>query len=96
MPNTNSAKKALRQNTKRRLLNRTQRSALKTILKKARSAAEAGQTDEAQKQLSLVYKKLDQAASKRLIHPNKAARLKSRITRLFRKGSAKAAPAAQA
>ena len=94
MPNTNSAKKALRQNTKRRLLNRTQRSTLRTILKKARAAAEAGQSDEAQTQLNLVYKKLDQAAAKRLIHPNKAARLKSRLTLLLRKSSQAAAPAA--
>lgn len=95
MPNTNSAKKAQRQNIKRRALNRTQRSSLKTVLKKVRAAAAAGQKDEAKTQLSLVYKALDQAASKRLIHPNKAARLKSRLTHLFRKSAAQAAaPAA--
>ena len=94
MPNTNSAKKAQRQNLKRRAQNRTQRSTLKTILKKARLAAAAGQKDEATAQLSLAYKTLDQAAAKRLIHPNKAARLKSRLTLLFRKSELKAAPAA--
>lgn len=90
MPNTNSAKKALRQNTKRRLLNRMQRSALKTIVKKVRSSAEAGQAEEAQANLKLAYKKLDQAASKNLIHANKAARLKSRLTLLLRKSTAQA------
>lgn len=96
MPNTTSAKKALRQNTKRRTLNRAQRSELKTILKKARLAAAAGQSDEAKTQLSLAYKTLDRAAAKRLIHPNKAARLKSRLTLLFRKSSGAAAQTAGA
>jgi small subunit ribosomal protein S20 len=92
MPNTQSAKKAQRQNIKRRALNRTQRSALKTVLKKVRTAAAAGA--DAKGQLSLAYKTLDQAAAKRLIHPNKAARLKSRLTLLYRKSEAKgAAPA---
>ncbi|MCC7421935.1 MAG: 30S ribosomal protein S20 [Planctomycetaceae bacterium] len=93
MPNTQSAKKALRQNLKRRALNRTQRSALKTVLKKVRTAAATG--SDAKTQLSLAYKSLDQAAAKRLIHPNKAARLKSRLTLLYRKAESKpAAPAA--
>jgi small subunit ribosomal protein S20 len=81
MPNTTSAKKALRQNTKRRLKNRTQRSALRTAVKKAREAATTG-GEGADEALRLAVKKLDQAAAKHLIHKNAAARTKSRLAKL--------------
>ena len=42
MPNTTSAKKALRQNITRRLQNRSQRTALRTVIKKCRLAAVSG------------------------------------------------------
>lgn len=80
MPNTETAKKALRQNRKRRLQNRTQRSTLRTVVKKAREAAATGGT-EAATTISQAFKKLDQSASKGLIHKNTAARLKSRLAK---------------
>ena len=81
MPNTSSAKKALRQNEKRRLRNRTQRSALRTLLKNVRTAAAAGEKETAETAFRLLVKRLDQAAAKHLIHKNKAARLKSRLSK---------------
>jgi small subunit ribosomal protein S20 len=81
MPNTTSAKKAMKQSAKRRLLNRSQRSALRTVVKKARTAAAAG-GDEAGEAIRLAVKKLDQAAAKHLIHKNAAARTKSRLAKL--------------
>ena len=81
MPNTTSAKKALRQNAKRRLQNRSQRSALRTAVKKARLAVTAG-GEEATEALRLATKRLDQAAAKNLIHKNTAARTKSRLSKL--------------
>ncbi|HID23385.1 MAG TPA: 30S ribosomal protein S20 [Planctomycetaceae bacterium] len=81
MPNTKSAKKALRQNKKRRLRNRSQRSALRTFVKKARLAIQSAGVETAESAVRVAVKKLDQAAAKRLIHPNKAARLKSRLMR---------------
>jgi small subunit ribosomal protein S20 len=81
MPNTTSAKKAMKQSAKRRLQNRSQRSALRTVVKKARTAAVAG-GDEAGEALRLAVKKLDQAAAKHLIHKNTAARTKSRLAKL--------------
>ncbi|MGH7200071.1 MAG: 30S ribosomal protein S20 [Planctomycetaceae bacterium] len=89
MPNTASAKKALRQNAKCRLRNRAQRSALRTTLKKFRLAAAGQDPSAAETAFRLVVKKLDQAAGKGLIHKNKAARTKSRLSRLL---AAKAAP----
>lgn len=88
MPNTTTAKKALRQNHKRRLQNRAQRSALRTYVKKCREAAASGDSAAAEAALRLATKKLDQAADKHLIHKNTAARTKSRLTRLLRKQSA--------
>ena len=85
MPNTPTAKKALRQNEKNRLRNRAQRSALRTAIKKVRLAA-AGTDDAAtQEAYRLVTKKLDQAAAKHLIHKNAAARTKSRLAKLISK-----------
>jgi len=91
MPNSASAKKSLRQNKTRRALNRTQRSTLRTVLKKCRAAAGTPDADAA---FRLAVKKLDQAAAKHLIHPNTAARTKSRLSRVMK--DAKAAPAAAA
>ena len=90
MPNTSSAKKEQRKSAKRRLLNRSQRSALRTAVKKARTAVETGGADVADA-LKLATKKLDQAAAKHLIHKNTAARTKSRLAKLSKKKEAAAA-----
>jgi small subunit ribosomal protein S20 len=101
MPNTESAKRALRKMKRRQERNRGQRSALKTIVKKVRGSAvapagAAPNIEAASTVLQTAIKKLDQAADKHLIHKNKAARLKSRLTRLINKQKAAAAPAAPA
>lgn len=94
MPNTSSAKKALRQNQKRRQLNRSQRSALRTIVKKCREAAAGDDAEAAQNAFRLAVKRLDQAAAKGLIHKNMAARTKSRLSKLVKESfSAPASPA---
>lgn len=85
MPNTPTAKKALRQSEKIRLRNRAQRSALRTAVKKARAAAAGTDEAAALEAYRLVTKKLDQAASKHLIHKNAAARTKSRLAKLLSK-----------
>lgn len=96
MPNTKSAKKAMKQTEKRRLRNRAQRSALRTIVKKARAAAEGTDPQAADAAFRLAVKRLDQAAAKHLIHRNAAARTKSRLARLFRKQKQQATAAAGA
>jgi len=85
MPNTPTAKKALRQNAKNRLLNRSQRSALRTSIKKCRAAAAGTDAAAAEQAFREVTKKLDQAAAKHLIHRNAAARTKSRLSKLISK-----------
>lgn len=84
MPNTAAAKKALRQNAKRRLQNRSQRSALRTALKKARAAVEGSDAAAAIEAVRALTKRLDQAAAKNVIHKNAAARTKSRLARIMK------------
>ncbi|MDA0832894.1 MAG: 30S ribosomal protein S20 [Planctomycetota bacterium] len=90
MPNTKTAKKALKQNNKRRLANRSQRSTLKTLIKNVRELTAEGKVDEATAALRLVSKRLDQAGAKHLYHPNKSARLKSRLAKLVSSAGTKA------
>ncbi len=87
MPNNDNAKKALRQSVKRRLLNRSQRSALRTVLKKVRTLAASGDLEAAESAFRYATKRLDQAAAKHLIHRNTAARTKSRLSKLLRKST---------
>lgn len=84
MPNTANAKKALRQSEARRLRNRTQRSSLRTVIKKFRDAAAGDDAEAAQSAFRLAVKRLDQSAAKGLIHANKAARTKSRLAKLLK------------
>lgn len=80
MPNSPSAKKRLRQNFKRRSHNRSIKSAVRTQIKRVRTAIDAGELDKAQEELRLAQQKLDRAGADRVIHPNQAARFKSRLT----------------
>ncbi len=87
MPNSESAKKALRQSAKRRLRNRSQRSALRTSLKKVRALCASGDIEAAESAFRYATKRLDQAAAKNLIHRNAAARTKSRLSKLLRQSA---------
>ena len=75
MPRIKSANKAMRQARSRTIRNKDQRSALRTAVKRVRTAtgAAAAQAYAAAVQL------LDRAARKGLIHKNNAARHKSRL-----------------
>lgn len=84
MPNTASAKKRLRQNDKRRQLNRTLRSRMRTQLRRVREAVAEGDGEKARTEFRVATKRLDQAASKNLIHKNAAARSKSRLNKLVK------------
>ena len=65
--------------------NRSQRTALRTVLKNCREAAVGDDAEAAQAAFRLAVKRLDQAAAKHLIHKNKAARTKSRLVKLMKK-----------
>ena len=84
MPHTRSAKKNQRKSEKRRLHNRAVKKTLKTYIKRVQSAAEDGTVEQLRQEYNLAAKKLDQAAAKRVIHPNLAARKKSQLAKLLR------------
>ncbi len=92
MPNTKSAKKRLRQSEERRERNRACRSEMRTRIRNVQKAVAAGDAAKADELLKVAVRRLDQFGSRGLIHPNKAARTKSRLTRLVVK--LKKAPAA--
>jgi small subunit ribosomal protein S20 len=79
MPHTESAKKRLRQNEKRRLANKARTTEIKTIRKQVLRALGDGKNDDAQTLYRELTKCLDQAAGQNVIHRNTAARTKARI-----------------
>jgi small subunit ribosomal protein S20 len=85
MPNNRNAAKAMRQASKRRLRNRTARTSLRTVIRKAQEATQSSDATAAEAAFKTAVKRLDQAASKKFIHRNKAARLKSRLSALLKK-----------
>ena len=89
MPNTKSAKKRLRQSLERRTRNRAVKSAVKTQIRKATDIVQAGNAEQTQTEFRLAVKKLDQAASKGVLHRNTAARLKSRLNARLKAAKAK-------
>ena len=78
MTHSKQAAKRVRQTEKRREQNRTILSATKTAVKNVRSAPTK---QEAMALMPTAVKRLDKAARTRVIHPNTAARLKSRLAR---------------
>jgi small subunit ribosomal protein S20 len=79
LPNTKSAAKALRQNEKRRELNRIHRGRARTAVKQARVALAGSDVEMAREAIRQAASMLDRAASRGTIHPRNAARRKSRL-----------------
>jgi small subunit ribosomal protein S20 len=80
MANHKSAIKRIRQNEKRRIHNRIYRTRARTFVKKARTLITQGKNLEAAREATrLAVQDLDKAASRGVIHPNNAARRKSRL-----------------
>ena len=81
MPNSRQAKKRMRQDDKRRLLNRSKASAMKTAIRRVKEAAEAGDKAALEQAVQTAYKRIDKAAKTNVIHANTAARRKSLVAR---------------
>jgi len=84
MPNSASAKKRLRQNQARRLKNRSIKSSVRTAIRKVRTAVDTGDAEASTAAFQVATKQLDQAAAKNVIHANKAARTKSRLSKAIK------------
>ncbi|WPC42503.1 30S ribosomal protein S20 [Clostridium sp. JS66] len=80
MANIKSAKKRIKVIETKTLRNRMIKSALKTAIKKFEVAITSGNAEEAKTTFVSAVKALDMAASKGVVHKNKAARSKSRLS----------------
>ena len=80
MPNHKSAEKRMRQNEKRRVINRGNRTKVRSYIKKLRTALDAGKADEIQSVLPEAISVIDKSVQKGVLHANAAARYKSRLT----------------
>lgn len=78
MPNIESAIKRVRTSEKSKEKNSSQMSAMRTSIKRFEEAVATG-ADDVQDKLKAAVKAIDMAASKGLIHKNKASRDKSRL-----------------
>jgi small subunit ribosomal protein S20 len=79
--NIKSQIKRIQTNEKRRLRNKSVKSSLKTAMRSARDAVEAGDRDAATVQLQHASRQLDKAVSKGVIHQNQAANKKSALAK---------------
>ncbi len=79
MPNTRSARKQVRVTEKSHLRNKTIQSLCKTNITKAERLIFSGELESAQEAAVTAISSLDRAAEKGVIHPNNAARRKSRL-----------------
>lgn len=85
MPVTISAKKKLRQDAKRRKQNSIVKTVLKNTIKSYKRNPNASS-------LSKVFSLLDNAKKKKILHANKVARLKARLSKLLKKKPVAAIP----
>jgi len=81
MANHKSAEKRARQSERRRVMNRQNRSRLRTGIKALRTAVASGRPEEVQSLLPATVSLIDKAIQKGVIHKNTAARYKKRLTR---------------
>ena len=80
MPNHKSAEKRVRQSEKRRVINRGNKSKVRTYIKKLRAALDSGKSEDVQNVLPEVMSVIDKSVQKGVMHKNAAARYKSRLT----------------
>ena len=81
MANNSSARKRVRQNEKHRQSNVTQKSRMRTAIKKVIKAIDNGNAKEATALYGVAQPLIDSLATKGLIHKNKAANLKSKLNK---------------
>jgi small subunit ribosomal protein S20 len=80
MPNHKSAEKRVRQSEKRRAINRSHRTKVRTYIKKLRSALDSGVKQDIDRVLPEAISVIDKSVQKGVLHANAAARYKSRLT----------------
>ncbi len=81
MANSAQARKRARQAEKHRRHNASQRSMVRTYIKRVQKAIEAGDKAKAEEELKAAIPIIDRMGRKGIFHPNKAARHKSRLSK---------------
>lgn len=81
MANHKSAEKRNRQNQRRRAINRSNTTRMRTAIKKLRSLLTSGDAAGATQALTATISQIDRAVTSGVLHKNAAARHKSRLTR---------------
>ena len=89
MPNHKSAEKRMRQNERRRKINRSNRTRVRTAIKNLRSALGTGDAAAINALLPETMSTIDKAVQKGVLHKNAAARYKGRLTARTNKAVAK-------
>ena len=85
MANSKSALKRVKVSERRRLRNRTYRSAARTMVRRAESVIATGDVDAAALAVGSAVSMLDRTAGKGVIHRNNAGRRKSRLMSKYNK-----------
>ena len=88
MPNSRSARKQVRVTQRRRLRNKSIQSLCKTNITKVERLIFSGELDSAREAIVDAISSLDKAAEKGVIHPNNAARRKSRLMKKLNEAQA--------
>ena len=83
MANKQSAIKRIRSSERKKKRNQVFRSRARTYVKKTRVLVEQGRLEEARETAQQAVSTLDKAAVKGIIHPNNAARRKSRLMHML-------------
>ena len=89
MANTLSAKQRIRNSARKAIFNRLHRSRARTYIKNTRELVAKKDIETAKTQVLVSISALDRAAGKGVVHPNNAARRKSRLMKMLNKASAK-------
>jgi small subunit ribosomal protein S20 len=85
MPNTSSAKKAMRQSRRRNTINLRTKSKFKSAVKATRTLIAEGNAKESVESLKKAMSALDKAVKKDVLHKNTASRKKSRLAKAIAK-----------
>ena len=88
MPQRKAAKSELNKSAKKKQRNLGVKRKVKMAIKTLKKAVESADEKSKEEALKQVYRTLDKAASKKVIHSNKSARTKSRIAKLVNKKKA--------
>ncbi len=82
MPNIKSAKKRVRSNGKKAVVNTYITSSMKTAIKNFEKSVKENNKELASMNLNVAIQRVDKAKKNGLVHENKAARVKSRLTKM--------------